>query len=426
MEGLVDLSLFEWNPTGNSSAHGVSSGAADYYQPVWTGSREYYAPSPRTDIKRETDDLREAIRRSMNDSTSHAADTRQPATVHDDSDIRETVVDASRRKQRAMRPLPMLPRTRFAQPVAAADAAAAVADDGPSRILSPVKPTTADQAVPSPGSLLQRRNTPATPQLTLSIPHESPKPSVASKSQQPHHAASPMVWMPDEQMWLIVGEAEQRTAQATPSAYPTPPAYTPRAFARSEPSSRVTSQWNLTPPQTPIQSQLQSLLQPRDEERLSPLFQEAMNSVPMTDHFDLPPPPSYEGTVRRSPPTQQFRPHTSASEHFLASDPQSSSSASPFVVQRAQTTGGQRPRVRSDTSNERSISQRSYSSTSTNASMRPSHGGRSYHSASTSRSYQSTAELLPAQSSSSYQPVRIATRSWHGLAQRLARPKSTT
>lgn len=411
MEGLVDLSLFEWNPTGSSTAHGVSSGSAAYYQPQLSGTREYYAPSsPRhVETTGETDDLREAIRRSMNESASPATEPNQEAAKPRDSDIRETIVHASRRREAIIKPLPALPWARGRQQTA---------DDGSESVLKQIKRTTTDSAISSPGSLLQRRNANATPQLTLSVPNESPKPLHSNQHRSGNHPP-PMVWMPDEQMWLIVGDTEQRTSNATQAAYPTPPAYTPRAFASSAPSSRVTSQWDLTPPQTPIQSQLQSLLQPRDEVRLSPLFQEAMNSVPMTDHFELPPPPSYEGSVRHAPPSS-FRPHTSASERFLSST--SPSSHTLPVVQRAQTTGSQRPRVRSDTSNERSNSQHSYGSLRTDVS-RPPNSGRSHHSATSSRSYQSAAELSP---NNSYPPVRVAPRSWHGLAQRLARPRSTT
>ena len=403
MEGLVDLSLFEWNPTGTSTAHGVSSGSAEYYQPVLTGTREYYAPSRHDDGSREINDIQEAIRRSVHDSLPQP-EPRQLAASRGDDNIRETVVDASRRREVAMKPLPALPRTRICQQVA---------DDGSQCILKRIKRTGTDQAMPSPGSLLQRRNANAPPQLTLSVPHESPQPQNSNSDRNP----PPMVWMPDEQMWLIVGETEQRTSTAAQAAYPTPPAYTPRVTARSEPSSRVTSQWDLTPPQTPIQSQLQSLLQPRDEERLSPLFQEAMNSVPMTDHFDLPPPPSYEGTVCQ-PPSSQLRPHTAAGENFLSSI---SPSPDASVVHRAQTTGSQRPRVRSDTSNERSHSQRSFSSFSTTVSGQA-NSGRSYHSTSSSRSYQTAPDGIPTSSP----PSTATPRSWVGLAQRLARSRSTT
>lgn len=415
MEGLVDLSLFEWNPTGNSEAQGVSTGSAEYYQPCLSATREYYAPSPRQEASssREMDDLQEAIRQSINEST-YQSETRHGATMRDEGDIRETIVDAPRRREATTKPLPLLPRTAFCQKVA---------DDGSECILKRIKRTANDQGIPSPGSLLQRRNGSAPPQLTLSVPLESSRP------QQNNNASRnppSMVWMPDEQIWLIVGEAEQRTSRAAEFAYPTPPAYTPRAFARSEPSSRANSTWEITPPQTPIQSQLQSLLQPRDEERLSPLFQEAMNSVPMNDHFDLPPPPSYEGTMHNTSPPAPFssRPYTSTSEHFLStvsSSIPSSHSTSP-VVHRAQTTGSQRPRVRSDTLGERTISQRSYSSLSGPA--RPSNGGRSWHSTSSSRSYQTDPDMNP----NPYQPGVSSTSScsWHGIAQRLARPRSST
>ena len=141
-------------------------------------------------------------------------------------------------------------------------------------------------------TLLQRRNpTLPAPQLTLSAPQ--------SNSRSPT-TASAMVWMPDEQMWLIAGEVH-RDVTSSHETHAAPPAYTPRSFTRSEPSPTIRSQYDISPPMTPVQVQLESLLeqqgrepyaQPpsilRDEERFSPLFQEAMNSVPMMDLADLP------------------------------------------------------------------------------------------------------------------------------------------
>ena len=117
-----------------------------------------------------------------------------------------------------------------------------------------------------------------------------------------------MVWMAEEQIWLVLGEGE-RDSYLRQNQYPTPPAYSPPSiyqrpanYARSDPGFSVNSRWavtppNITPPMSPVQTQLHSLIEPRDEERLSPLFQEAMNSVPMMDTLDPPPPPTYQGTV---------------------------------------------------------------------------------------------------------------------------------
>ena len=399
MEGLVDLSLFEWNPASSSDAHGVSSGSADYYQPA-LGLREFYAPSSSQGFTREAEDVREALRQSIHDSFPRS-EPRQNAATGEESVIRETIVDAGRRRDQVMKPLPSLPRSRICQQVA---------DDGSQCILKRIKRTATDQSLTSPGALLQRRNGTAPPQLTLSTPHESPRFQNNRGTSNP----SPMVWMPDEQMWLVVGEHEQHSSATAQAAYPTPPAYTPRVSARSEPTSRIASQWDLTPPQTPIQSQLQSLLTPRDEERLSPLFQEAMNSVPMMDTFDLPPPPSYEGTVARSS-SMQLRPHTSVSEHYPFHN-----TSSPH---RSQTTGSQqRPRVRSDTSAQRSSGHSSFSDLSP-MTPRSASGSRGFHSTLCNQTYRPSPEATLAN-----QPRSAASsaRSWHGLAQRLARPQSTT
>ena len=161
-------------------------------------------------------------------------------------------------------------------------------------------------------TLLQRRNpTSAAPQLTLSAPQSN------SRSLS---TASAMVWMPEEQMWLIASEVQRdvissHEPDAAPPVYTS--AYTPRCFTRSEPSPTIRSQDDLTPPMTPVQIQLERLLeqqrreplpQPpsilRDEERFSPLFQEAMNSVPMVDPADLAPSSLF------SDPTGKERPRT--------------------------------------------------------------------------------------------------------------------
>ncbi len=233
-------------------------------------------------------------------------------------------------------------------------------------------------------TLLQRRNpTSPAPQLTLSAPQSN------SRSLS---TASAMVWMPEEQMWLITGEMQRdvissHEPDAAPPVYT--PSYTPRNFTRSEPSPTIRSPHDLTPPMTPVQVQLERLLeqqqreplpQPpsilRDEERFSPLFQEAMNSVPMMDPADLAPSSVF------SNPAGKERPRTANSS---ALRPQNS------------TTMDLRSRslsVDSQIAHSRNIS-------------------------SSTASFRSAVEDLNNDASS-------ATRSWTGLARRIARPASAT
>ena len=357
-EGLVDLSLFAWAPTNDrfSITPDAPGPYGSYSESLSNEIQEQYAPRRLPDeIPRRHEGLR---------------------------------------REEVMKPLPPLPRSRICQQ------AASRCDDGSQCILKRIKRTGTSDSGNPPSALLQRRNL-TTPQLTLSVPQPS---------QGPRPEASAMVWMPEEQMWLVLSESEPineyyapRTAYPAPSSYPTPPTYTPGAFVRSEPSTRVHSQWHVTPPPTPLQSQLQSLLQPRDEERLSPLFQEAMNSVPLTDPFDLPPPPSYEGTVRQNPPIT--RPRTSVGESFVSS---LSPTDSQGYVQRAQTTGSRRPRGSTETSSQGSLS--------TPESPVSGHA-RSQTNTGASRNFFTPANL---------QNLNGSSRSWHGLAKKIARPKSAT
>ena len=264
-EGLVDLSLFANSPTndqhfsiGPSDVSEVSETPGDYFTMPADPVREFYGPR------------------------SAPSDARDPF---------------------ASKPLPRLPpRT-----LCGAISIPRECDSEPTCILTRMKRKRTNEL---PGAketnLLRRRNLTSPPQLTLSAPQQ------ASSDRVP---ATEMVWMPEEQMWLVVGDIE-REPQTGPTRYPTPPGYSPPLnYARSEPSPRELARWSITPPMSPIQTQLQSLIEPRDEERLSPLFQEAMNSVPMNDTFDPPPPPTYEGTVRRKPlrsPPLRSAPHTSS------------------------------------------------------------------------------------------------------------------
>lgn len=235
-------------------------------------------------------------------------------------------------------------------------------------------------------TLLQRRNVTSTPQLTLSVPQTIPG-----------HQDSPsaMVWMPDEQMWLLVSEAHPNRSNNNSNnsnIHPTTPAYTSRSFTRSEPSPRSIPWDHPTPPLTPLQHQFQSLIHPRDEERLSPLFQEAMNSVPMTDALDLPPPPFYDGPAAR--------PRTSTAGSFPSSlSPQPS-------LSRSRSTHSHSPRHRP---RHRPSTSGTDASLATHAATEA--DSASYHTAVSEMPHETTAG---------------ASHSWQGVARRIARPRSAT
>ena len=233
-------------------------------------------------------------------------------------------------------------------------------------------------------TLMQRRNPISPPpQLTLSAPQSN------SRSLS---TASAMVWMPEEQMWLISGEV-QRDVISSHEPYAAPPAYTPAYasgnFTRSEPSPTMQYQHDLTPPLSPVQIQLERLLeqhrrepppQPpsvlRDEERFSPLFQEAMNSVPMMDTTDDTSP-----SLFADPPGKE-RPHTANS-----------------------------PTLRPH--NSTAVDQRSRS-----ASL-GSHSAHTRNVSSSTRSFHTAVEDF-------HNDTDSATRSWSGVARKIARPPSLT
>ncbi|KAL8854825.1 MAG: hypothetical protein Q9221_000331 [Calogaya cf. arnoldii] len=145
-------------------------------------------------------------------------------------------------------------------------------------------------------TIQQRRNGPttATPQLTLTLP-----PSATHTNTR---VASAMVWMPDEQMWLTADEIPSQGPRTTvvnnhQSAYTENTFYSHRSdYPRSEPSPGPYTYYDITPPnESPVLSQFRSLLtEPRNEEMLSPLFQEAIQSVPFSDSASLYSRPSEE------------------------------------------------------------------------------------------------------------------------------------
>ncbi|KAL8948324.1 MAG: hypothetical protein Q9222_005478 [Ikaeria aurantiellina] len=136
-------------------------------------------------------------------------------------------------------------------------------------------------------TIQQRRNGPTTvtPQLTLTLPR--------STTQSYARTASAMIWMPDEQMWLtadeITGQHHEHTGSDHQSAYVENTLYYQRPdYPRSEPSPGPYTYYDITPPESPVLSQFRNLLvEARDDERLSPLFQEAVQTVPMSDSASL-------------------------------------------------------------------------------------------------------------------------------------------
>ncbi|KAL8895765.1 MAG: hypothetical protein Q9207_008024 [Kuettlingeria erythrocarpa] len=157
-------------------------------------------------------------------------------------------------------------------------------------ILTRMKRQRADDDTFRRGASIQQRRsgpTTATPQLTLTLPP-------STSSQPDNRTSSAMIWMPDEQMWLIAEEITGRNDDM-PTNFDLS-AYEENAFSysqrpdypRSEPSPGPYTYYDLTPPDSPVLSQFRSLLvEPRDEERLSPLFQEAMQTIPMSDSASL-------------------------------------------------------------------------------------------------------------------------------------------
>ena len=146
-------------------------------------------------------------------------------------------------------------------------------------ILMRMKRTGSDDRTNEGRTLQQRRNFTMTPQLTLSVPPRS-----TGDETEPRPT---MIWMPDEQMWLT-----QDRMDGNPNpyvwAYPPPPPNAGHHYSRSEPSPDSSRHFDLSP-LSPVRSQFLSLMESPDRERLSPLFQEAVQTVPMMDLSPLSP-----------------------------------------------------------------------------------------------------------------------------------------
>lgn len=142
-------------------------------------------------------------------------------------------------------------------------------------------------------TLQQRRNQTVTPTLTLSLPASSLEGRGIRRERVPRPT---MIWMPDEQMWLVQDPAHL-SSNSHLRSYDPPPRYSGYRYTRSEPSPEPSALFDLPPlsparyqsteheePPDAIRDQFLRLMRPDEDERLSSLFQEAIQSVPpMTD-----------------------------------------------------------------------------------------------------------------------------------------------
>ncbi|MCJ1307131.1 hypothetical protein MMC25_000777 [Agyrium rufum] len=128
-----------------------------------------------------------------------------------------------------------------------------------------------DRALPRRQATLQnRRNIAEEDQLKLPV---SPR-AENSESRRP---AIPMMWLPDEQMWLMADESRYDIA---PSAtYFSPREDRSPRSARSEPTSRYADTEH-----SPVRSQFRTLMERRPEERRTLHLQEAVHGMSFHDY----------------------------------------------------------------------------------------------------------------------------------------------
>ena len=135
---------------------------------------------------------------------------------------------------------------------------------------------TVNQAQQYQQTLQERRNTASGPTLTL---------QTASDPTTTTRQALPMIWLSEEQMWLMADPNDPAYGYYAPlSEDEAPPAYAESESPASDPSPSDFS---------PVRSQFMTLIEHRrqghndyPEDRLSPLFQEAINGVGMLEYGD--------------------------------------------------------------------------------------------------------------------------------------------
>ena len=274
-EELVDLSLFAESPTNDwrfasleapSHKTDLDSVVSSSFSPIRQDLQpESYAGS------HVSPGLFPPIQRSAASDRPSLRHTSYERRYYDPPD--EPVVRPLPRSYR-LKPLPPLPPKKLCKPRSSRGR-----HEAQSRcILQRLKKTRSeDFTTDRGGSLQQRRNLQSAPQLTLTVP---------GPAQRSHRPANEMIWLPNEQMWLVVNQHEQNL-NLSPPQYSCPP-------FRSQPSPSIYSYTETPPPLTPdaaqshnpfinedglspIQSQFRSLIV--DEERRSPLFQEATQTI---------------------------------------------------------------------------------------------------------------------------------------------------
>lgn len=149
-----------------------------------------------------------------------------------------------------------------------------------------------DHAGVTSPTIQHRRSATNTPLLTLSVagprldatarpPANLSEPLEVTRDGS--HSRPSMVWMPDEEMWLVRTQREHVNnyfwGLHSSSSSSNQPA---RRYTRSEPSPDSNTHFDLSP-LSPVRSQFLSLIDTSDQGRLTPLFQEAVQTVPLTD-----------------------------------------------------------------------------------------------------------------------------------------------
>ena len=237
-------------------------------------------------------------------------------------------------RRAALKPLPAAPMGRLCK-----RSAIKGRHDANSRcILERIKRMRADdQARATSPTIQQRRSATTTPLLTLSVPAPcrdttaTPQVDLSGPPQVARYGRDsrpPVVWMPDEQMWLIRTEREQDVNHYFwglhgPSNQPV------HRYTRSEPSPDSNTHFDLSP-LTPVRSQFLNLIETSDQGRLTSLFQEAVQTVPLTDI-------SLAATLASAPPSPPSPPapnreREEASEPDDTSEYQSYHTASSFRI----------------------------------------------------------------------------------------------
>lgn len=273
MEGLVDLSLFATSP--NDDRHFARPNDLPTYHevPVYRSHRERSHPLPRSF---------------------------------------------------AMKPLPPLPPRRMCRRRPARGR-----HDVNSRcILMRMKRIKLDDRTGNENpTIQQRRNVITTPQLTLSVPPPPAREERLARAERAERVPrTAMIWMPEEQMWLIQDDVDSNHPPYYWN-YPAPPDQPDHHYARSEPSPDSNAQFDLSP-YSPVRTQFLSLMEsssrPRlsDRERLNPLFQEAVQSVPLMDLSRLSPEPSSEMDQDWLSSSSEYQSYHTASNSLTVEEPQ--------------------------------------------------------------------------------------------------------